>query len=195
MQALDAWPAKNQGCGGGLVAGNAHFGGNQRFTLVPLDEMEPESMPCALLTTTTTTTTTLPPTSLVDISSATCTEDGSKLETDQFIIKNVKDSYVVTADSAGKIKLAPAQEGDLSQLWRFGRLCSGKVNLVNVASGVAMGDGPCTFDATLKLIKNANGKYLRSNRKHKVSTSGVKWLAGPAPRQPWKWFQWQLVRA
>ena len=133
MQALDAWAAKDNGCGGVLIVGNSHGGSGQWFSLHQVDEFVadpskdcPPTTPAP--TTTAASTTAAPitaapntaPTTAPTAAPATtapitapitapttveCTEDGDNVLADEFLIESVFDSSVIADDGSGTLVL------------------------------------------------------------------------------------------
>ena len=107
MQALDAWAAKDNGCGGVLIVGNSHGGGGQWFSLHQVDEFVadpskdcPPTTPAP--TTTAASTTAAPNTAPTTVE---CTEDGDNVLADEFLIESVFDSSVIADDGSGTLVL------------------------------------------------------------------------------------------
>ena len=100
-QALDAWAARDNGCGGALIVGKTHGEAGQWFSLVPVDQFVADpSLDCPSSTSAPTTAapTTPAPTeantaSTVDLDglSSQCTEDGSNVLATEFVVQNVKE--------------------------------------------------------------------------------------------------------
>ena len=133
MQALDAWAAKDNGCGGVLIVGNSHGGSGQWFSLHQVDEFVADpSKDCPPTTpapTTTAASTTAAPTTAAPNTAPTtaptaapattapitapttapttveCTEDGDNVLADQFLIESVFDSFVIADDGSGTLVL------------------------------------------------------------------------------------------
>merc|ERR1712222_226646 len=122
-KALDAWAARENGCGGPLIVGKKHGGGGQWFSPVPVDEFVADpSLDCPPTTPAPTTTplptTTAAPTTAAAPTTSTaapttplpttigsvsveCTDDGSNIAPEEFIIQNDRDSYVMADDGSG----------------------------------------------------------------------------------------------
>jgi hypothetical protein len=118
------------------------------------------------------------------------------LEIGQFIIRNVRDSHVITLNGNGEAALALRDASDPTQLWRFGMLCSGGAVLSNVGTGQQLGPGPWTFDSATNLLQAGNGQWARSlKRGHTFKLmQTVMWgKDNGSGRMPWKWFQWSLI--
>merc|ERR1712106_101523 len=198
-KALDAWVARENGCGGALIVGNKHGDGGQWFSLVPVDQFVADpSLDCPPTTpapsttpppTTTPAPTTAPaPTSApasVDFSgSSQCTDDGSNVEADEFIIQNDRDSYVMADDGSGTTVLQKRDTSDLSasslQTWQYALLCNGKVRVINVGTGNALSSGPWTYDPESKLLQSDSGRWARSiKKKHELKMeTRVRYLKG-----------------
>ena len=124
MQALDAWAAKDNGCGGVLIVGNSHGGSGQWFSLHQVDEFVadpskdcPPTTPAPTTTaasttaapnTATTTAPTAAPATTAPITAPTtdeCTEDGDNVLADKFLIESVFDSSVIADDGSGTLVL------------------------------------------------------------------------------------------
>ena len=142
--------------------------------------------------------TTLSPLVNLGTSSAGCSEDGSVLDPAKFYLQNVRDSRVISVDPiTDSTFMANVLEGDTSQLWQHGLLCSGEISLVNVATGKVLSSW--TYNPTNKLLRSGDGRWARSLKK---STSlglwaSVRWIKdeeGNVTEQPWAWFQWDVVR-
>ena len=124
MQALDAWAAKDNGCGGVLIVGNSHGGSGQWFSLHQVDEFVadpskdcPPTTPAPTTTaapttaapnTAPTTAPTAAPATTAPITAPTtveCTEDGDNVLADEFLIESVFDSSVIADDGSGTLVL------------------------------------------------------------------------------------------
>ena len=217
-QALDAWVARDNGCGGALIVGNKHGDGGQWFSLVPVDQFVADPSldcpPTTLAPTTTPLPTTTPapttapaptaapttpvPTTTVSVNfDGQCTDDGSNVEADEFIIQNDRDLYVIADDGSGTAVLQKRDTSDLSasslQTWQYAPLCNGKVQVVNIGTGNPLSSGPWTYDPESKLLQSDSGRWARSIKKHKLRMEGrVRYLKGTTT--PWRWFQWNIVK-
>jgi len=213
-KALDAWVARDNGCGGALIVGNKHGDGGQWFSLVEAEQFVadpsldcppttpapattlPPTTTAAPTTTTPAPTTTLPTT--IGSVSVECTEDGSTIASEQFTIQNVRDSYVMADDGSGTTVLQKRDTSDLSasslQTWQYAPLCNGKFKVVNVGTGNPLSSGPWKYDPESKVLQAETGSYARSIRRgHKFTLEKrVRYLKGTTT--PWKWFQWDLFQ-
>ena len=127
-QALDAWAARENGCGGPLVAGPSHEGAGQWFSLHLADQFEgnpdyacPPTSPAPTTTGAPTTAgptrapttaptpppTTVQPTTVESVEG--CTEDGSNVLGDEIIVENLYDLSVLADDGSGKLVLQVTQ--------------------------------------------------------------------------------------
>merc|ERR1712198_514149 len=190
-KALDAWVARDNGCGGALIVGNKHGDGGQWFSLVPADQFVADpSLDCPP-------TTPAPTTTLSVDFDGQCTDDGSNVEADEFIIQNDRDLYVIADDGSGTAVLQKRDTSDLSdsslQTWQYAPLCNGKVQVINVGTGNPLSSGPWTYDPESKLLQSDSGRWARSIRKHKLKMDKtVRYLKGTTT--PWRWFQWNIVK-
>merc|ERR1719450_829633 len=211
-KALDAWVAKDNGCGGALIVGKKHGDGGQWFSLVEADQFVADpSLDCPPTTPAPATTlpppttaapttpapSTTPPTTIGSVS-VECSDDGSNIAPEQFIIQNVRDSYVMADDGSGTTVLQKRDTSDLSasslQTWQYAPLCNGKFKVVNVGTGNPLSSGPWMYDPESKLLQAETGRYARSNKRgHRFSMDKrVRYLKGTTT--PWKWFQWDLFQ-
>merc|ERR1719450_424633 len=211
-KALDAWVARDNGCGGALIVGNKHGDGGQWFSLVEADQFVADpSLDCPPTTPAPATTlpppttaapttpapSTTPPTTIGSVS-VECSDDGSNIAPEQFIIQNVRDSYVMADDGSGTTVLQKRDTSDLSasslQTWQYAPLCNGKFKVVNVGTGNPLSSGPWMYDPESKLMQSETGRYARSNKRgHRFSMDKrVRYLKGTTT--PWKWFQWDLFQ-
>merc|ERR1712223_22168 len=218
-KALDAWLARDNGCGGELIVGNTHGGAGQWFSLVPADQFVADpSLDCPPTTAAPTTTSaptsgapTQPPTtatpstpvptepttvSSIDVEGQ-CTEDGSNVLAAEFVVQNVRDSSVMADNGSGKLVLQKRDSSSLSasslQKWQAAPLCNGKFKGINVGTGNAMSSGPWLYDPETKLLKSKTGRWARAARKRKLKMEGrVMYLANSD--MPWKWYQWDIVQ-
>merc|ERR1712083_669824 len=184
-KALDAWAAQKNGCGGALIVGNKHGDGGQWFSLVPADQFVADpSLDCPPTTPAPTTTplptttpaptappittqaptTTAAPTTPLP-STISSVSVGSNVAPDEFIIQNVKDSYVMADNGSGKTVLKKRNTSDLStsslQTWQYAPLCNGKFKIINVGTGNTLSSGPWTYDPESKLLQAATGSWAR----------------------------------
>jgi len=218
-KALDAWVARDNGCGGELIVGNTHGGAGQWFSLVPADQFVADpSLDCPPTTAAPTTTSaptsaapTQPPTtatpstpaptepttvSSIDVEGQ-CTEDGSNVLATEFVVQNVRDSSVMADNGSGKLVLQKRDSSSLSasslQKWQAAPLCNGKFKVINVGTGKAMRFGPWLYDPETKLLKSETGRWARAARKRKLKMAKkVRYMKGT--NTPWNWFQWDIVQ-
>merc|ERR1712192_362319 len=147
-KALDAWAAKDNGCGGALIVGKAHGGGGQYFTLVPVDDFVADpSLDCPPTTPAPAPTTPLPttapaPTTPPTTPALTTVDLNTSSE---FTIQNDRDSYVMADDGSGTGVLQKRDTSDLSassmQTWQYAPLCNGKFRVINVGTGNPLSSG------------------------------------------------------
>merc|ERR1712083_550368 len=108
-KALDAWAAKDNGCGGVLIVGNSHGGSGQWFSLHQVDEFVADpskdcppttaaSTTAAPITAAPNTAPTAAPTAAPATTAPTtapttveCSEDGDNVLADEFLIESVFD--------------------------------------------------------------------------------------------------------
>merc|ERR1712083_1254627 len=198
-KALDAWAAKDNGCGGVLIVGNSHVGGGQWFSLHQVDEFVADpSKDCPPTTPAPTTTaasaTTAPITAPTTVE---CTEDGDNVLADEFLIESVFDSSVIADDGSGTLVLQKRDTSSLSasslQTWQVAPLCNGKVKVFNVGTGNTMSFGPWFYDSETKLLKSDTGRWaMNKKRKGLRLEAKVKYLKNTTT--PWKRFQWNIVK-
>merc|ERR1712083_176637 len=140
-------------------------------------------------------TTTLPTT--IGSVSVECTDDGSNIAPEEFIIQNDRDSYVMADDGSGTAVLQKRDTSNLSasslQTWQYAPLCNGKFKVINVGTGSTLSSGPWTYDPESKLLQAETGSWARSIKKHKLRMEQrVRYIKGTTT--PWKWFQWNIVQ-
>ena len=205
--------ARDNGCGGALIVGKKHGDGGQWFSLVPVDQFvadpsldcppttpAPTTTPQPTTTAAPTTTTAAPATTLpttIGSVSVECTDDGSNIAPEEFIIQNVRDSYVMADDGSGQTVLQKRDTSDLSasslQTWQYAPLCNGKFKVINVGTGNPLSSGPWLYDPESKLLQSETGSWARSIKKHKLRMEQrVRYLKGTTT--PWKWFQWDMFK-
>ena len=104
--------------------------------------------------------------------SVECTDDGSNVAPDEFIIQNVRDSYVIADDGSGETVLQQRDTSDLSasslQTWQYAPLCNGRVKIINVGTGNPLSSGPWRYEPESKLLLAETGRWARSIKRHKL---------------------------
>merc|ERR550532_2052568 len=165
-----------------------------------------ESETCTTLSAPTTTpspTTTTPAPTTPPTTTVNCTDDGSNILYDAFIIQNDRDAQVMADDGFGTTILQERLQGELTQEWMAAPLCNGAVKVINVGTGRLMVSGPkdtwtsgpmdqWTYNLESKVIQAEDGRYVRSTKKGKLKISKkLRYLKGT--ETPWRWFQWNIV--
>merc|ERR1712051_389149 len=119
---------------------------------------------------TTTPAPTSPPTTTVN-----CTDDGSNIVYDAFIIQNDRDSKVMADNGYGKTVLAERlMVSGPKDTWTSGPM------------------DEWTYNSESKVIQAEDGRYVRSTKKGKLKiTKRMRYLKGT--ETPWRWFQWNIV--